>query len=74
MLRSITMAAPAIAAVVTAIVIAGQWFLRKSAADMLPSSPYASLGPKNWTVLVTKKSAYGSSFPDQPWRTDALQQ
>jgi hypothetical protein len=39
MLRSITMAAPAIAAVVTAIVIAGQRFLRKSPADMLPSSP-----------------------------------
>jgi hypothetical protein len=35
MLRSITRAAPAIAAVVAAIVIAGQWFLRKSAADAL---------------------------------------
>ena len=44
MLRSITMAAPAIAGVVTAIVIAGQRFLRKSPADMLHSAPYASLG------------------------------
>jgi hypothetical protein len=61
MLRSITMAAPAIAAVVTAIVIAGQRFLRKSPADMLPSSPYAS-GPKNWTVLVTKNQLTDHRF------------
>src|SRR3974390_1911133 len=77
MLLSITMAASAIAAAVTPIVIAGQWFRTNSLAAMEPflnlSSPNLRMRYSNAQLghRDQKSSAVGHSLPSPPIVPDA---